>query len=940
MGLMSTKIISFVAILTLFLSSTPLAYAQDMSGMDHGNSVQEMMNMDHSAMPQMEGIDVSDVELCDSRNPSSWRDAQTIEGVDIAEDPSCDPDMPALIAASVKGTNNVSAETLNATGLAPDAVVKGRDLDGDGDPDEITINLEIWGLNEGENPLTTYEIAPGITPAFWAFAPKGTGMVTEGMSGAYLVRMPSPTIRVEQGDKVKIVVANTHYLPHTVHLHGVDHPFVDENGEGNDGVPHASEVAIMPGESRTYDIQPRTTGSMAYHCHVQPQVHVQMGLNGLFVVEENRPNNFVQTLNVGAGFVRHQSVASAEEFTGEYDILYQDADKELHGALNGSDDPREIAKFTTQEYDVTERKADYFILNGRSFPYTLRESQIIVEPNEEYRLRILNMGNEAVALHTHGHKMFVKSLDGVDLSPGAQYYRDVISIDTAQRVDVVLNTTDDGLNSYGEGIWMFHDHHESAVTTDGIAPGGDMSFIVYKSWLGEDGFPDLRLTSDIRPFFTKEFYQKKVPVWIAYDPMNLFGKMLGTDAITEDKGELVNKLLIVVLVGVVLGGLLGLVVSRRKQETRNDAGFVSVIGSVYITLVLVALLFIGMSFPAFAQVAGMDGIHIMPNGDVMLGTGEVVETATINANGMIVWEDGTIITPVLDMRSEADKEAYAVSLQQTVEQEQPETVVPEPTADMPAMDMSSSYESDEHSHLGMEGIEGIHIMPNGRVMTGNGMLLNDVSITADGMIILGSGEEVQPILDMRNGDGIRRTSYSAVVNENFDRLPLGCSELAGETEITVKAGVEFASEYPGTMFTYDEHSFEDIPPCTRVTVTFENMDSVRHQFMVHDLPPETYPMGMFNIEVTGPATETGTFITPPEDATLFVHCGVPEHEAKGMVAQIKVGNGDGDVEGMPGRVKGNATTNFIDPVYFYGLAGALGSFLFVLALQRKRTLYR
>ena len=38
-----------------------------------------------------------------------------------------------------------------------------------------------------------------------------------------------------------------------------------------------------------------------------------MGLQGLFVIEENRPNNWVQTLNVGAGKVRAPSVAVLEE---------------------------------------------------------------------------------------------------------------------------------------------------------------------------------------------------------------------------------------------------------------------------------------------------------------------------------------------------------------------------------------------------------------------------------------------------------------------------------------------------------------------------------------------------------------------------------------------------------------------------------------------------
>src|SRR5690606_33137104 len=80
--------------------------------------------------------------LCDPRIPSVWREAQVIDGVKIDASPGCSPDNPAWIAAAVKGTNNISMETLMQTGLSPDAIIKTDDLDGDGDPDRIIIKLE------------------------------------------------------------------------------------------------------------------------------------------------------------------------------------------------------------------------------------------------------------------------------------------------------------------------------------------------------------------------------------------------------------------------------------------------------------------------------------------------------------------------------------------------------------------------------------------------------------------------------------------------------------------------------------------------------------------------------------------------------------------------------------------------------------------------------
>jgi uncharacterized cupredoxin-like copper-binding protein len=458
--------------------------------------------------------------FCDSGVPSEWRKAQTIEGVTIQESRVCNPDNPADIAAFVKGTNNISMETLmDTSSLAADAITKTNDMDGDGDPDHIIIKVEIMEVN-GRSPdfagvVPTFDIAPGIQPTFWVFTPKTRDMSTRSFASVEanpMLRMPSAPIRVEQGDVVWLVVENTHYFPHSIHLHGVDHPFMDHGCEGNDGVGQTSQMDIMPGQSKTYVIRPRQPGTMYFHCHVQPHTHIPMGLAGMFIVEENRPNNWVQTFNVGAGQVRHPSVAVLEKYTQEYDLHYQSVDKELHRIPQSANDPRLIARAMNREYDITDATDDYFLLNGRSFPYTLRESLITVDPNEKIKLRILNGHTETLALHTHGHKATETHYDGVEQNPNAQITRDVYMMAPAQRLDLSIDTTDDGLHSFGAGIWMFHDHVEKAFTTDGMGEGGSISLIVYKSYLDEKGTPKTH-GMDLTPYFTKEFWERKIPVW-------------------------------------------------------------------------------------------------------------------------------------------------------------------------------------------------------------------------------------------------------------------------------------------------------------------------------------------------------------------------------------------------------------------------------------------
>ncbi|PHS73405.1 MAG: copper oxidase [Cycloclasticus sp.] len=147
--------------------------------------------------------------------------------------------------------------------------------------------------------------------------------------------------------------------------------------------------------------------------------------------------------------------------------------------------------------------------------------------------------------------------------------------------------------------------------------------------------------------------------------------------------------------------------------------------------------------------------------------------------------------------------------------------------------------------------------------------------------------------------GMRMGEWGMVMNENYDQLPQGCDAIAGEVNVTIKAGREYAKEFPGTIFGYSQHEF-DFPKCTRVNVTFINEDNIRHQFMIHGLPTYLHPQGMFHLELYSKGEITGTFITPKTEQTYLAHCDVAQHMEKGMKAQIKVGGGNGNLPSIPG----------------------------------------
>jgi hypothetical protein len=184
---------------------------------------------------------------------------------------------------------------------------------------------------------------------------------------------------------------------------------------------------------------------------------------------------------------------------------------------------------------------------------------IIAEENETIKLHVANLQRSSIALHIHGHKATITALDGVELSETQQITRDVFDISPAQRTDLRLQTKDDGLHSYGPGLWMFHDHVPTGTTTDGMEPGGNMAILAYKHYLDELGMPKMH-DELFDQVFNKDYYAKKQAVWNSGD----FAALLG------DAGLVAPNYSHIILFGLLAGLIIALLVFsaliiRRKQ---------------------------------------------------------------------------------------------------------------------------------------------------------------------------------------------------------------------------------------------------------------------------------------------------------------------------------------------------------------------------------------
>lgn len=152
---------------------------------------------------------------------------------------------------------------------------------------------------------------------------------------------------------------------------------------------------------------------------------------------------------------------------------------------------------------------------------------------------------------------------------------------------------------------------------------------------------------------------------------------------------------------------------------------------------------------------------------------------------------------------------------------------------------------------------------------------------------------------MMEHDGMMMDDKGMIMHANHDNLPRDCQKLAGDVDITIRAGHEHAQKFPGKMYAFDNQEW-DVPPCSRVNITFINDDNIRHQLMIHGLPGYLYPQGMFHLELYGKGELKASLIMPAQIKTYLVHCELAQHMEKGMKAQLKVGGGDGDLPSIPG----------------------------------------
>jgi uncharacterized cupredoxin-like copper-binding protein len=218
--------------------------------------------------------------------------------------------------------------------------------------------------------IVQWEVAPGRNVEAWTY--NGT--------------VPAPTIRVNVGDKVRIVLKNGLPESTVLHLHGLPNL-----PNAMDGVPDITQPPIKPGETFSYEFVADGPAIGMYHSHHHAATQVP---NGMF----------------GALYVGQLPLPANVEVSQRIPMIVNDA-----GTIG-------------------------LTLNGKSFPAT---APITANLGDWVQIDYFNEGLQVHPMHLHGVEQLIVAKDGFPLPE--PYQADTVLVGPGERYSVLVHATNPGV---------------------------------------------------------------------------------------------------------------------------------------------------------------------------------------------------------------------------------------------------------------------------------------------------------------------------------------------------------------------------------------------------------------------------------------------------------------------------------------------------------------
>ncbi|MDO8750614.1 MAG: multicopper oxidase domain-containing protein [Dehalococcoidia bacterium] len=284
------------------------------------------------------------------------------------------------------------------------------------------------GYNAAPKPtgvLRSYDLVVKRAP--WELLPSVTVQAI-----TYNGTVPGPTIRVKEGDTLRVVVRNELDQDSSIHWHGLHVP------NAMDGVPGVTQPPVRPGETFAYEFVAPHAGTFMYHPHINSAEQIDSGLYGLLIIDPQQPDQ----------------MAFDKEFTM------------MLGAW--------MVGMEQQPMQAMAMDYNYFTINGKAYPAT---EPWMVKQGDKARVRIVNISNLAHPMHLHGQDFKVIAKDGEPVPAANQQWMNTLNVAPGETYDIAFVADN-------PGNWVFHCHELHHTENDGLEPGGLIQLILYEGYQG------------------------------------------------------------------------------------------------------------------------------------------------------------------------------------------------------------------------------------------------------------------------------------------------------------------------------------------------------------------------------------------------------------------------------------------------------------------------
>lgn len=272
--------------------------------------------------------------------------------------------------------------------------------------------------------------------------------------------IPGPTIRVTEGDLVRIRVINSNENTHAHSLYSQPTHYVKNNAFTMTGQPGGT---ISPGRSFTYEFVAGPYGVYPYYCHVEPMAdHINRGLYGMMIIDPKEPrprmtemamllNGYDLDLDL-EGPITLPPVDSIDGVETNMPLNSSSNNNTNAGTnmsnMNDGSVPSIPESGNSKSASREKRVNEIYTVNGKAFDYMM--NPIVLHTGELYRVYIVNMleFDSVNSIHVHG-AMFDYYSAGTNKT--ADYLTDIVTLTNGDRG--IMEFTYDY-----PGTYMFHAH--------------------------------------------------------------------------------------------------------------------------------------------------------------------------------------------------------------------------------------------------------------------------------------------------------------------------------------------------------------------------------------------------------------------------------------------------------------------------------------------------